>query len=63
MSTRYWEVKTAKEFGKTPLEFWNLPEDDQAYMLALVMTDNQIAAVEGAEAEKELEKAKKKGKK
>jgi len=56
-SQRFAEITAAYEWKLTPSEFWALPEEDQAYMLAYLQTKNKIAAHEAQLQEARLRRA------
>lgn len=58
---RFYELKTARAWGLTPNEFWALDDEQQAWMLAVQVTEANMAAVEAHEQTKEIEKGKRKG--
>ena len=45
-SRRLTEVQTAKSWGLTPSQFYDLDEDDQAYMMALDLAEGLMSSWE-----------------
>jgi len=39
-------MRTARQWGKTPTEFWALSEQDRAYMMALTRTESRMSVLE-----------------
>ena len=50
------EVQTAREWRLKPSEFWAASDDDQAFMMALVIVEGKMATWDAQEQERKVKR-------